>query len=168
MKKGNSIGKHVHLNRYRSERLKLLKTFRMFDERFLGNKLRIRTNLYWPKNGFWGCPFLRSANTRRRFLRRTFRIVFENASLAHIWALLILHLWTHCWTKSRILDRIWHRSDSYSDESGMKNKAVYSNRVCKIIGTDILLLYEVILYLVPLSAIQILSLEVVFAHPFWD
>ena len=33
------------------------------------------------------------------------------------------------------------------------------NRVCKIIGTDILLLHEAILHLV-------LSLEVVFAHPF--
>ena len=42
----------VHLNRYRGERLKLLKTFRIFDERSFGNKWRIRTNLYWPKNGF--------------------------------------------------------------------------------------------------------------------
>ena len=39
-------------------------------------------------------------------------------------------------------------------------------RVCKIIGTDILLLYEAILYLVSLTSIQIYSLEVVFAHPF--
>ena len=41
-----------------------------------------------------------------------------------------------------------------------------TNRVCKIIGTDILLLYEAILDLVSLTSIQILSLEVVFAYPF--
>ena len=40
------------------------------------------------------------------------------------------------------------------------------NRVCKIIGTDILLLYEAILDLVSLTSIQIVSLEVVFAYPF--
>ena len=41
-----------------------------------------------------------------------------------------------------------------------------SNRVSKIIGTDIILLYEAILHLVSLISIQILSLEVVFAYPF--
>ena len=43
---------------------------------------------------------------------------------------------------------------------------VATNRVCKIIGTDILLLYEAILHLVSLTSIQTLSLEVVFAYPF--
>ena len=42
-----------------------------------------------------------------------------------------------------------------------------SNKLCKIIGTDILLLYEAILHLVSLTSIQILALEVVFAYPFY-
>ena len=44
--------------------------------------------------------------------------------------------------------------------------ALVYNRVCKIIGTDILKLYEAILHLVSLTSIQILSLEVVFAYAF--
>ena len=46
---------------------------------------------------------------------------------------------------------------------GYTNKKEY-NRMCKIIGTDILLLYEAILPLVSVTSIQILSLEVVFAY----
>ena len=42
------------------------------------------------------------------------------------------------------------------------------NWVCKIIGTDKLLLYVAILHLVSLTSIQIFSLEVVFAHFFLD
>ena len=41
-----------------------------------------------------------------------------------------------------------------------------TNRVCKIIGTDILLLYEAILHLVSLTFIQILFLEGVIAYLF--
>ena len=43
---------------------------------------------------------------------------------------------------------------------------VAPNRVCKIIGTDLLLLYEAIVHLVSLTSIQILSLRVVFRLPF--
>ena len=76
----------------------------------------------------------------------------------------MLHLIDESMNQFSDLPKAARLSECFALKNGMVKN--YSNRVCKIIGTDILMLYEAILHLVSLKSIQILSLEVVFAYPF--